>query len=139
MFGTMAFDEGASLDLNGNAYVANEIMGWPIVTNTCTDATSAAALTITNSFTVDGTSLAVGRQMASSVPVTFAPGATVTLTNTALIVRNGQASFPILKAPSLNWNHSKLRLDGKYWVVRHHPESNSLTLEYTAGTYMILR
>ena len=101
-FGTLAFDTGTTLDLNGNAYAANEIMGWPVVTNTCTDATSAAALTITNSFTIDGAGLAAGRQLVSSVPVTFAPGATVSLTNSALIARNGRKSFPVLTAATLN-------------------------------------
>ena len=138
-FGTLAFDTGTTLDLNGNAYAANEIMGWPVVTNTCTDATSVAALTITNSFTVDGATLAAGRQLVSSVPVTFAPGATVSLTNSALIARNGQTKFPVLTAPTLNWNQSKLKQDGKDWAVRHDPENHVITLEYCASTVIILR
>ena len=138
-FGTMAFAQGAKLDLNGNAYTANEILGWPTVTNTCEDATSAAALTIAGSFTVDGSDLAVGRQFVSSVPVTFAPGATVSLTNTDAIVRNGQVSFPVFKAAALNWNSSKLKLDGKYWIVKPGADGKSLSLEYTAGTTFILR
>ena len=138
-FGTMAFSQGATLDLNGNAYVANEILGWPVVTNTCTDATSAAALTITNSFTVDGADLAAGKQLVSSVPVTFAPGATVTLTNAALIARNGRKSFPVLTAATLNWNESKLTRDSKDWIVRLDGDGKTLVLEYTAGTVFILR
>ena len=138
-FGTMAFSQGAKLDLNGNAYVANEILGWPVVTNTCTDATSAAALTITNSFTVDGADLAAGKQLVSSVPVTFAPGATVTLTNSAAIARNGRKSFPVLTAATLNWNESKLTRDSKDWIVRLDGDGKTLVLEYTAGTAIILR
>ena len=40
---------------------------------------------------------------------------------------------------ALNWNGSKLKLDGKYWVVKPDPDGQTLTLEYTAGTYFILR
>ncbi len=138
-FGTMAFDQGAVLDLNGNAYAVNEITGWPTVTNSCTDATSAAALTVTNSFTIDGATLAAGRQLVSHVPVTFTAGATVTLTNSALVARNGQKKFTVLTAPSLTWNRSKLKQDGKDWIVLHDPETNTLTLEYCAGTLLILR
>ena len=138
-FGTLAFEPGTTLDLNGNAYVANEILGWPVVTNTCTDATSAAALTITNSFTVDGADLAAGKQLVSSVPVTFAPGATVTLTNAALIARNGRKSFPVLTAATLNWNESKLTRDSKDWIVRLDGDGKTLVLEYTAGTVIIFR
>ena len=138
-FGTLAFDPGTTLDLNGNAYAANEIMGWPVVTNTCTDATSAAALTITNSFTIDGAALAAGRQLVSSVPVTFAPGATVTLTNSALIARNGRKSFPVLTAATLNWNDSKLTRDSKDWIVRLDGDGKTLVLEYIASTTIIFR
>ena len=100
---------------------------------------SAAALTITNSFTVDGADLAVGKQLVSSVPVTFAPGATVTLTNAALIARNGRKSFPVLTAATLNWNESKLTRDSKDWIVRLDGDGKTLVLEYTAGTVFILR
>lgn len=135
----MAFSQGATLDLNGNAYVANEILGWPVVTNTCTDATSAAALTITNSFTVDGADLAAGKQLVSSVPVTFAPGATVTLTNSAAIARNGQVTFPVFTAETLTWNQSKLKQDDKGWIIRLDGDGKTLLLEYCAGTTIILR
>ena len=138
-FGTLAFDPGTTLDLNGNAYAANEIMGWPVVTNTCTDATSAAALTITNSFTIDGATLAAGKQLVSSVPVTFAPGATVTLTNAAQIARNGRKSFPVLTAATLNWNESKLTRDSKDWIVRLDGDGKTLVLEYIASTTIIFR
>ena len=138
-FGTLAFEPGTTLDLNGNAYAANEIMGWPVVTNTCTDATSAAALTITNSFTIDGADLAAGRQLVSSVPVTFAPDATVTLTNADQIARNGRKSFPVLTASTLNWNESKLTRDSKDWIVRLDGDGKTLVLEYIASTTIILR
>ena len=51
----------------------------------------------------------------------------------------GQTKFPVLTAPSLTWNQSKLKQDGKDWVVRHDPETHVITLEYCASTVIILR
>ena len=73
------------------------------------------------------------------MPVTFAPGATVTLTNAALIARNGQVTFPVFTAETLNWNQSKLKQDDKGWIIRLDGDGKTLLLEYTAGTVFIFR
>ena len=56
-----------------------------------------------------------------------------------MVARNGQKKFTVLTAPSLAWNRSKLKQDGKDWIVLHDPETNTLTLEYCAGTIFIFR
>ena len=84
-FGEMRFATGTSLDVNGNAYIASTISGFPNVVSTAEDGSAAPSLTITNRFIVNAADLAANPapKMALAMPLSFGETGGVTVTNLA--------------------------------------------------------
>ena len=84
-FDEMRFAEGTTLDLNGNAYVARSISGFPTVTSTATDASAAPSLTIGNRFIVNAVDIAAGKKLSLAMPLSFGETGGVAVTNLAAL------------------------------------------------------
>ena len=84
-FGEMRFATGTTLDVNGNAYIASTISGFPNVVSTAEDGSAAPSLTITNRFIVNAADLAANPapKMALAMPLSFGETGGVTVTNLA--------------------------------------------------------
>jgi len=86
-FDEMRFAPGTTLDLNGNAYVASTLSGFPTVTSSAEDASAAPSLTITNRFVVNAADIVAGKKLSLAMPLTFGANAGVTVTNLAALAR----------------------------------------------------
>ena len=82
-FDEMRFAPGTTLDLNGNAYVARSISGFPTVTSTATDAAAAPSLTISDRFIVNAADIAAGKKLSLAMPLSFSETGGVAVTNLA--------------------------------------------------------
>ncbi len=83
-FGEMRFATGTTLDVNGNAYVARSISGFPNVISSADDGSAAPSLTITNRFIVNAADIVVGattNKMSLAMPLSFGETGGVTVTN----------------------------------------------------------
>ena len=89
-FDEMRFADGTTLDLNGNAYVASTISGFPNVISSAEDGSAAPSLTITNSFVVNAADIVVGsttNKMSLAMPLSFGETGGVTVTNLSALAR----------------------------------------------------
>jgi hypothetical protein len=141
-FDVMKFAKGTRLDVNGNAYVAATVTGWPVVTNTAADASAAASFSITNAFVVDGATLAADSTMKVAMPLSFGTTGGVSVTNLENAVHGAYtlatAAEPIEFAGGEPLG-TRFSTDTRGWVVHRSPDGKSLTLDYCANTILVFR
>ena len=124
-FDEMRFAPGTTLDLNGNAYVASTISGFPTVTSSAEDAFAAPSLTITNRFIVNAAELAADPtlKLSLAMPLTFGAEASVMVTNLAALARG---SSHVLAEVTGEGNalsvasgfRQRCELDSRKWAIR---------------------
>ncbi len=144
VFGEMSFAVGTSLDVNGNAYVAANVTGWPTVTNSATDASAAPSFAITNRFVVNGADVAADRMMTVDVPFSFGDTGAVLVTN---LENTAHATYMIVKTTAdtpISFTgttplRQRLTTDSRKWFVYLSEDGKSIQLEYRDGFMVILR
>ena len=123
-FDEMRFAAGTTLDLNGNAYVAGTISGFPTITSTAADTTANPSLTITNRFVVNAADLAVDptRKLSLAMPLSFGETGIVTVTNLAALTRG---TYTLAEVTGENNALSvaagfrqRCELDSRKWAIR---------------------
>ncbi len=147
-FDEMLFAPGTTLDVNGNAYVASTVAGFPAVTNTATDVLSAPSLTITNRFLVNAADLAGANppKMTVAMPLSFGDTGGVTVTNLANLtyghytiaeVIGGGNAITLTGSATLR---SRCVFDvGNRWAVNLSSDGKTLTLDPQAGMKIFIR
>ncbi|MBQ6135956.1 MAG: hypothetical protein IJI73_01135 [Kiritimatiellae bacterium] len=146
-FDEMRFAEGATLDLNGNAYVASTISGWPTVVSTAADASAAPSLTITNSFVVNAADIVAdpARRLSLSVPLSFGETGGVTVTNLAALTSGSYTIAEISGEGSLitTSGHATMAkrcsFDSSKWAVVISDDGRSLILKPAPGFKVSVR
>jgi len=133
LFKEMRFTKGTVLDLCGNAYTACKISGWPVVTNMCAYTAPACGLTVTNTFVVAGGEIVSKAPMSCSVPLTFAAGATVTLTNSVALPYTTVKEYTICSCPGGISGTPTLVTEDSNWHLRKASDGKSLSLFHAAG------
>ena len=143
LFEEMKFAQGATLDVNGNAYTAAAVSGWPTVLSSATDASAAPSLVITNKFIVNGDTVAANRKMTVDMPLSFGETGGVLATNLEglahgvyTIASTTAASGIASSGAPLN---TRLKTDSKRWLVRVSEDGKSLELFYAPGTILSFR
>ena len=147
-FDEMLFAPGTTLDVNGNAYVASTVAGFPAVTNTATDVLSAPSLTITNRFLVNAADLAGANppKMTVAMPLSFGDTGGVTVTNLANLTYGHYTIAEVIgegNAITLTGSttlRSRCVFDvGNRWAVNLSSDGKTLTLDPQAGMKLFLR
>lgn len=143
-FGEMKFDVGTSLDVNGNAYTAARVRGWPTVTSSATDASANPSFAILDKLVVDGADLAANRTMTVQMPFSFGETGGILVTNLATtthgrytIARTTDAAG--IDFGSADFTRSRVEIDARNWLVYLSTDGKELILEYSAGTMLIFR
>ena len=133
-FGAIRLGEAGTLDLNGNAYVAEDLSGGGTVTSSAADAQAAPSLTL-RALTVNA---GVHETLRVQVPVVFAEGFALSVTNAARAAKGRftvlTAAAPLAGAPHLVTTGD----DGRKWTAFASPDGRSLLLAHT-GLAVILR
>ena len=124
---------GATLDLNGNTYVANDIYGSGTVASSATDASADPKL-IVKAMTVN---IATNETLAVSVPVAFDENLQINVTNVARRLRGRHV---VLTADTAFALPSKVTVtaDEGNWCVSLSSDGKSLEVRPT-GLYLIFR
>ena len=147
-FDEMLFAPGTTLDVNGNAYVASTVAGFPAVTNTATDVLSAPSLTITNRFLVNAADLAGANppKMTVAMPLSFGDTGGVTVTNLANLtyghytiaeVTGENNAITLTGSTTLR---SRCVFDvANRWAVNLSADGTKLMLEPQAGMKLFIR
>lgn len=143
-FGEMKFAKGTTLDLNGNAYTASVVRGFPSVTNTAADASAAASLTITNQFVVLGEDIDVSApgRLTTVLPLSFGSTGSVLATNLAELAHGKYTIAETTGNSAIDFGgaaptRQRLKTDSKGWVIFLSDDGKSLSLEYSAGTLVM--
>lgn len=124
---------GATLDLNGNAYVAKDICGAGTVASSATDASADPKLVV-KAMTIDA---AKGETLNVTVPVEFDANFQVNVTNVAKRIRVRRA---ILTANAALTTPAQIRVvadDGSHWCVEKSADGKSLELCKTGLTIFL--
>ena len=147
-FGDMHFAAGTTLDVNGNAYVAPVVSGWPTVVSTAEDASAAPSLTITNNFVVNAADLAVGNppKMTVTIPLSFGETGGVMVTNLANLAYGhytiaevtGENNAITLTGPATLRSRCVFDVDNR-WAVNLSADGTKLMLEPQAGLKIFIR
>ena len=147
-FDEMRFAAGTTLDVNGNAYVASTVAGFPEVVSTAEDALAAPSLTITNRFLINATDLAGENppRMTVAMPLSFGATGGVTVTNLANLayghytiaeVTGENNAITLTGSATLR---SRCVFDvANRWAVNLSADGTKLMLEPQAGLKIIIR
>ena len=115
---------GATLDLNGNTYVANNIGGAGTITSSATDAMKSPKLVV-KAMTVNA---AVAETLNVSVPVEFDAAFTLNVTNVAKRLHATHTVLTATTALDLPANVTVTAEDGSNWCARRSADGLSLEL-----------
>lgn len=144
----MHFAEGTTLDVNGNAYIAPVVSGWPTVVSTAEDPSAAPSLTITNSFVVNAADLAGENppKMTVTIPLSFGETGGVMVTNLANLTYGHYTIAEVTgegNAVTLTGSttlRSRCVFDvGNRWAVNLSADGKTLTLDPQAGMKIFLK
>jgi len=143
VFGEMACAAGTTIDVNGNAYTAADVSGWPVVTNTATDASAAASFAITNRFIVNGATVAADRALVARLPLSFGTTGGVLATNLDALAHGtytiATAPAPIVFEAGATPLRRRLATDNGKWLVRTSEDGTALQLVHSVGTVLVVR
>lgn len=144
VFDEMKFAAGTSLDVNGNAYTAARMRGWPTVTSSATDASANPSFAISDKLVVDGADLAADRTLTVQMPFSFGETGGILATNLATathgrytIARTTDAAG--MDFGSAGFTRSRVQTDERNWLVYPSADGKELVLEYSASTLLIFR
>ena len=144
VFDEMKFAVGTSLDVNGNAYTAARVRGWPTVTSSAMDASANPSFAISDKLVVDGADLAANRTMIVQMPFSFGETGGILATNLAAathgrytIARTTDAAG--MDFGSTGFTRSRVQTDERNWLIYPSADGKELILEYSAGTMVIFR
>lgn len=136
-FGLVNLAANTKLDLNGNAYTADNLAGGGEIVSTATDALAAGRLVL-KGLTVDASK---DETLAINVPASLDAGFAVTVTNAATRLRKRHRAF-VLKEPlatvPANVPVTVIPDDGSYWSAQISSDGKTLTVA-KAGFGIILR
>ena len=148
-FGDMHFAEGTTLDVNGNAYIAPVVSGWPTVVSTAEDPSAEPSLTITNSFIVNAVDLAGENppKMTVTIPLSFGETGGVMVTNLANLTYGhytiaevtGEGNEITISRDSTPWSERCVFDVGNRWAVNLSADGKILTLDPQAGMKIFLK
>ena len=93
----------------------------------------ACGLTVTNTFVVAGGEIVSKAPMSCSVPLTFAAGATVTLTNSVALPYKTVKEYTICSCPGGISGSPRLVTEDSNWHLRKASDGKSLSLFHAAG------
>ena len=124
---------GATLDLNGNRYVANDISGEGTVASSATDASAAPKLVV-KAMTVNA---AKNETLNVTVPVELDANFTVNVTNVAKRLKAKHTILTAAAAFALPPTVSAEAEDGSGWCVRLSADGRSLELVRTGLSFII--
>ena len=124
---------GATLDLNGNTYAANDICGAGTVTSTATDASAKPKLVV-KAMTIDA---AKNEALNVEVPVELDAAFQVNVTNVANRLRIRHTILTANAALALPENVTVTADDGSLWCVERSADGKSLELCKTGLTIFL--
>jgi len=143
-FDEMRFADGTTLDLNGNAYVAGSISGFPNVISSAEDGTAAPSLTINNRFIVNAADLVVGsttNKLSLAMPLAFGADAGVTVTNLGALARGTYTLAEVTGAGNAlsvaAGFRQRCELDSRKWAIR--VSETAVELTPSPGLVIMLR
>ena len=144
-FDEMRFASGTTLDLNGNAYVAGTIAGFPDVTSTATDVLAAPSLTITNRFVVNAADLVADptRKLSLAMPLSFGETGGVTVTNLSALAYGKYTLAEVTGEGNTitagTGFRGRCELDSNKWVVNISDDGKKIQLDPAPGFMIIVR
>lgn len=142
-FDEMRFADGTTLDVNGNAYVARTVSGYPHVTSTAEDPSAAPSLTISNQLVADAADLVAGKKLSLDIPLVFGASSSVNVTNLVGVSRRKYTLAEVTGEGNAVSLGDRLRLpctvDNGKWVVMPSDDGKRLEFCPASGLMVSLR